>query len=117
MNAGLEEIVTAIPGPHSRRLAEALRAHEARGVTYLADDFPIFWESASGALVTDVDGNRYIDLTSAFGVATTGHGNPAVVAAIAGQAQKLIHGLGDVHPSRMRVALLEALDPRHRERA
>jgi len=108
-SANLEAIVGEIPGPRSRSLAESLRAHESRGVTYLADDFPIFWESASGALVTDVDGNRYIDLTSAFGVATSGHTNPAVVAAIAAQAQALIHGLGDVHPSRMRVALLSAL--------
>ena len=33
----------------------------------------MFWETARGALVTDVDGNRYLDLTSAFGVALTGH--------------------------------------------
>ncbi len=67
-----ERIVTAIPGPRSRALAERLRAVESRGVTYVADDFPTFWASASGATVTDVDGNRYLDLTSAFGVALTG---------------------------------------------
>ncbi len=41
------------------------------------EDFPVFWESASGATIVDVDGNRYIDLTSAFGVANVGHANPA----------------------------------------
>ncbi len=82
---------------------------ESRNVTYLADDFPVFWESASRATVTDVDGNRYIDLTAAFGVAAVGHANPAVAAALAEQAQRLIHGMGDVHPTEVRVHLLERL--------
>ncbi|HMD02002.1 MAG TPA: aminotransferase class III-fold pyridoxal phosphate-dependent enzyme, partial [Candidatus Baltobacteraceae bacterium] len=98
-----------IPGPRSRALAESLARTEPRGVTYLGADFPVFWESASGATVTDVDGNRYIDLTSAFGVALTGHANPAVVAAIAVQAARLPHAMGDVHPSDVRVRLLEKL--------
>jgi 4-aminobutyrate aminotransferase-like enzyme len=105
----LESIVTAVPGPRSRELAVRLAAVEAPGVTYLGDDYPVFWESASGAFVTDVDGNRYLDLTSAFGVAATGHTNPRVAATIAEQAQRLIHGMGDVHPTEIRTILLEAL--------
>ena len=109
MSDDFESLLTDVPGPRSRELAAALRAHEARGVTFLSDDWPIFWESAHGALVTDVDGNRFIDLTSAFGVATAGHTNTRVRAAIAAQSENLVHGLGDVHPSRMRVQLLEEL--------
>ncbi|HEV3089605.1 MAG TPA: aspartate aminotransferase family protein [Candidatus Elarobacter sp.] len=104
-----ESIVTAIPGPRSRELAAQLARYEAPGVTYLGSDYPVFWESASGALVTDVDGNRYLDLTSAFGVAASGHTNPYVAGAIADQAQRLIHGMGDVHPTEVRVRLLERL--------
>ena len=104
-----ESIVTEIPGPRSRDLAARLAGVEARGVTYLGPEFPVFWESAAGALVTDVDGNRYLDLTSAFGVAATGHTNPRVAAAAADQAQRLIHGMGDVHPTEVRVRLLERL--------
>ncbi|HEY0393437.1 MAG TPA: aspartate aminotransferase family protein [Candidatus Elarobacter sp.] len=102
----LERIVTKIPGPVSRGLAVQLGALEARGVTYLGDDFPVFWESASGALVTDADRNRYLDLTSAFGVAATGHTNPAVADAVAAQARRLLHGMGDVHPTELRATLL-----------
>ncbi len=101
-----ESIVTAVPGPYSRNLAALLRTYEAPGVTYLGDDYPVFWASASGATVTDVDGNRYLDLTSAFGVAATGHTNPHVVEAIAAQAQRLMHGMGDVHPTEVRTKLL-----------
>jgi 4-aminobutyrate aminotransferase-like enzyme len=105
----LEHVAGPVPGPRSRELAERLRTYESRGVTYLSDDFPIFWESAHGALVTDVDGNRYIDLTSAFGVATLGHTHPRVVEAIGAQSRRLVHGLGDVHPTRVRADLLAAL--------
>jgi 4-aminobutyrate aminotransferase-like enzyme len=107
--SALEHLVTAIPGPRSRELAQRLRASESRGVTYLSNDFPTFWDSASGATVTDVDGNRFLDLTSAFGVATTGHANPAVSRAIAEQAARLAHGMGDVHPSAVKQALLDRL--------
>ncbi len=109
MTAEFEAIVTPVPGPRSRALADDLRARENRGITFLADDFPIFWESAAGALVWDVDGNRYIDATAAFGVATTGHANPAVARAIAEQAARLPHGMGDVHPSATKAALLDKL--------
>ncbi len=109
MTGDFEHIVTAIPGPRSRALADDLRARENRAITYLANDFPVFWDHASGALVTDVDGNRYLDATAAFGVATTGHANRAVARAIAEQAARLPHGMGDVHPSEMKARLLEAL--------
>ena len=99
------------PGPKSRTLAAQLRQFESPNVTFLADDgsFPIFWEEAHGCTVTDADGQNYLDLTAAFGVASIGHTNPAVSAAIAAQAQKLIHGMGDVHPSRVKVELAQKL--------
>ncbi|HLY01332.1 MAG TPA: aspartate aminotransferase family protein [Candidatus Cybelea sp.] len=105
----LERLVESVPGPRSKRLASQLRAYESRNVTYLSDDFPVFWESANGATVTDVDGNRYIDCTAAFGVANAGHCNPRVTAAVLEQVERLVHGMGDVHPSAVRVRLFERL--------
>ena len=109
MNEAFESLVTPIPGPRSHALGQRLMECEAPGVTFIADDFPVFWERAHGALVVDVDGNRYLDLTSAFGVAAGGHTDPPVSAAIAEQAARLIHGMGDVHPTEVRLRLLEAL--------
>ncbi len=103
----LPRIVTAIPGPRSLTLAGDLRRVESPNITYLAPDFPVFWDSADGCLVTDVDGNRFLDVTSAFGVASIGHSHPRVVAAIREQAQKLTHGMGDVHPSAVKVRFCE----------
>jgi 4-aminobutyrate aminotransferase-like enzyme len=59
--------------------------------------------------VLDVDGNRYLDLTSGFGVALVGHRHPSVVAAIKRQAGRLIHGLGDAQGHPLRVELAAAL--------
>jgi 4-aminobutyrate aminotransferase-like enzyme len=105
----LERLQSAIPGPKTRALSVRLSQYESRNVTYIGDDFPVFWESASGSNVFDVDGNRYIDLTSAFGVASVGHSNPVVIEAVVEQAHSLMHGMGDVHPTGVRARLLERL--------
>jgi len=102
-------LLTCVPGPRSIELAKRLAAVESRNVTCLEPVAPIFWERAHGANVWDVDGNRYIDLTAAFGVANTGHGHPRVVAAVAAQAERLLHGMGDVQPPAVKLELLEAL--------
>jgi 4-aminobutyrate aminotransferase/(S)-3-amino-2-methylpropionate transaminase len=98
-----------IPGPKSLQLARRLAQVESKNITYLGDDFPVFWESARGSTVSDVDGNRFLDLTSAFGVASLGHSAPAIHKAITRQTRKIWHGMGDVHPSAVKVKLLETL--------
>lgn len=65
----------------------------------------MFWDEAHGTTVTDVDGNSYLDFTSAFGVASIGHSHPSVIQAIVDQSSRLIHGMGDVHPTALKVAL------------
>jgi 4-aminobutyrate aminotransferase-like enzyme len=103
------ELVTAVPGPRSRALAKRLAEVESRDTTCLVPEPPIFWERAAGANVWDVDGNRYVDLGGAFGVANVGHAHPRVVGAVRKQSGELLHAMGDVHPPTVKVALLEAL--------
>jgi 4-aminobutyrate aminotransferase/(S)-3-amino-2-methylpropionate transaminase len=109
LGALLPHLAVRPPGPASRALADRLRAVEGRNVTHLTDDWPVFWEEAAGSNVRDADDNVYIDLSGGFGVALLGHGHPAVVAAVAEQARRLVHGMGDVHPPAIRVRLLERL--------
>ncbi len=95
------------PGPRSRALARELARTEAPGVnTIYRGKAQIVWAEARGANVLDVDGNRYLDFTSGFGVAFVGHRHPAVVGAVARQSNQLLHGLGDVaaHPGRIELA-------------
>ena len=102
-------IVTPPPGPRARELSARLAAAEAPGVNTVGAGPAILWQEALGANVLDVDGNRYVDLTSGFGVAAVGHRHPRVVAAIREQAGRLLHGLGDVHAHPGRVELAERL--------
>ena len=105
----LPELLTPIPGPRSRELARELRAHESRNVTYVSPHFPVFWQRAHGVNVWDVDGNRFLDLTSGFGVASLGYTPEPIVAAAREQAGQLYHAMGDVHPASEKVALCRRL--------
>ena len=67
-----------LPGPKSRKLLEMWHKYEADVVGFQA---PVVWESAKGCIVTDVDGNRYIDWTSGVLVTNVGHCHPHLVAA------------------------------------
>ena len=67
------------------------------------------WAEARGANVVDADGNVFVDLTGGFGVAAVGHRHPAVVRAIHEQTDRLLHALGDLHPSDVKIRLLERL--------
>jgi 4-aminobutyrate aminotransferase-like enzyme len=106
----LPEIAASPPGPRSRALSAALGRREAPAVNTLLGGEPApVWAEALGANVLDVDGNRYLDFTSGFGVASVGHRHPRVVAAVAAQAAKLLHGMADVAAHPARVALAERL--------
>jgi 4-aminobutyrate aminotransferase-like enzyme len=105
----LPRIVVEPPGPESRRLATELREVESRNITYVGADAPIFLSGGAGANLQDVDGNVYIDLSAAFAVAAVGHSNPRVVAAIAEQSARLLHGMGDVYPTKEKVELAREL--------
>ncbi len=65
---------------------------------------PIFFESALGAHMIDVDGNRYIDFVGAWGPMILGHGHPKVLAAIAEQAGR---SLAFGAPTQIEVAMAE----------
>lgn len=56
--------------------------------------FPIYIEKANGALVTDIDGNEYIDFICGLAANTLGHNHPVVIKAITENLHKgLIHSL------------------------
>ncbi len=103
----LPKILTKVPGEKSMGLARRLAEAECRNTTYLGDDWPIFWEKAEGVNVWDVDGNRFLDLTSGFGVAGIGYGFTGE--ALRKQSVSLMHAMGDVHPARVKVELCEVL--------
>src|SRR5664280_2359799 len=95
----------------TRQTLALLRAYESRNVTFIEGDgsWPIIWERANGVHVWDANGRKYLDLTAAFGVATTGHANPRVVKAGQEQMATLLHAMGDVHPHALKAQLAREL--------
>ena len=100
------EVVTEIPGPRSVALQGRRLAAVSAGVS---SALPVFLERGHGAIVVDVDGNRFIDLGSGIGVSTIGHTDAAVVAAATAQLGELIHGMFTISPYEGYVRVAELL--------
>lgn len=83
--------VTEVPGPKARKLIE--QDHEFVSHSYIKE-YALAIHRARGAVVEDVDGNRYLDLMGGVGVATLGHSPPEVVEAIKAQADRFLHICG-----------------------
>jgi 4-aminobutyrate aminotransferase / (S)-3-amino-2-methylpropionate transaminase / 5-aminovalerate transaminase len=71
---------------------------------------PIFADSAEGAVIEDVDGNRYIDFAGGIGCLNVGHRSPRVIAAIREQLEKHLHLCFAVTPYESYVAVAEKLN-------
>ena len=67
---------------------------------------PVFFESAAGAYLVDVDGNRYIDYVASWGPMIQGHGFAPVVEAVRAQASA---SLGFGAPTRLEIAMAEKI--------
>ena len=81
-------IQTELPGPKARAL---IARDEAVASPSLTRAYPLVAESGSGLVVTDVDGNRFLDFAAGIAVCSTGHSHPKVVQAIKDQADRMIH--------------------------
>lgn len=84
-------IETDLPGPQARSLIERDRKLTSPSYTR---DYPLVVRRASGSVLEDVDGNRFLDFTAGIAVCSTGHCHPKVVEAIEKQARSLIHICG-----------------------
>ena len=104
----LPRIVVPPPGPRSRNAARRLRRREGAAI-WGAEQSPIVWSRGRGAVVLDLDGNRYLDLTAGFGVLSLGHAAPEVARAVSAQSRKLTQGLGDLMPHETREKLVRRL--------
>lgn len=84
-------IVTDLPGPRASAFIEADQQVTSPS---LPRTYPLVVDHAEGCVVTDLDGNRFLDLAAGIAVCATGHCHPRVVRAIQDQAARLIHFCG-----------------------
>src|SRR6195256_4678156 len=87
----LPQLLMDLPGPNARRVLEQDAKFMSPSYTR---DYPLVAKRGRGAVVEDVDGNRFLDFAAGIAVCSTGHCHPKVVAAIQEQAAELIHMSG-----------------------
>jgi len=79
------------PGPRAR---EIMARHDRYASTSYPKEYPLVVARGRGAMVEDVDGNRYLDFMAGIAVAATGHAHPKVVAAVQEAAGRFLHICG-----------------------
>src|SRR5262250_64058 len=85
------KIKTALPGPNAKRVLAGDEKYISPSYTR---SYPLVAKTGRGVVVTDVDGNEFLDFSSGIAVTSTGHCHPDVVAAIQKQAGELLHMSG-----------------------
>jgi len=104
MNA--PDIKTALPGPKAKAIIDKDSKFVSPSYTR---DYPFVIARGQGAVVEDVDGNRFLDCAAGIAVNSTGVSHPEVVQAICEQAQKFIHMSGTDFYYEPQVRLAETL--------
>jgi 4-aminobutyrate aminotransferase / (S)-3-amino-2-methylpropionate transaminase / 5-aminovalerate transaminase len=97
---------TEVPGPRSVELGRRRAAAVSAGVS---SALPVYVARAGGAVLEDVDGNRFVDLGAGIAVTSVGASAPSVVAAVAAQAADFTHTCFMISPYEEYVAVCEAL--------
>src|SRR5579864_5640768 len=100
------KIHTALPGPNAKRVLAADEKYISPSYTR---SYPLVAKRGRGVVVTDVDGNEFLDFSAGIAVVSTGHCHPEVVAAIQKQAGELIHMSGTDFYYESMVTLAERL--------
>ena len=71
-------ITKSVPGPKSIELLKIQERLESNNRSY-PRGIPLAFDLAKGAIIQDVDGNRYIDFFAGCGVLNLGHNNPDIL--------------------------------------
>ncbi|MBI3789609.1 MAG: acetyl ornithine aminotransferase family protein [Gemmatimonadetes bacterium] len=84
-------IVVHPPGPKAQAIVD--RDAEWTSSCYIKE-YPLVIERGHGAMVEDVDGNRFLDFMAGIAVSSTGYAHPQVVRAVQAAAARFMHICG-----------------------
>lgn len=86
--AVVPHLVTELPGPNAAAVIERDERVTSPSLTRL---YPLVVDHATGCVITDVDGNRFLDFNAGIAVVAAGHAHPKVNAAIHAQVDRTLH--------------------------
>lgn len=107
LNTDLPKIITeTVPGP---KAAEIIERRKKSTPSAIGCAYPVVIKRGEGAMIEDVDGNKFLDWIGGVGVLNIGFSHPEVVEAVKNQAEKYFHGMFNVVTHEGYVALAEKL--------
>lgn len=107
LRTDLPKIITeTLPGPKAKKLIERRKEATPSAIGCV---YPVAIERGEGAMIEDVDGNKFLDWVGGVGVLNIGYSHPEIVDAVKEQAEKYFHGMFNIVTHEGYVALAEKL--------
>lgn len=100
-------VKTALPGP---KAAELLRRRSEAVADSIKTIYPCVISHGEGAMLEDVDGNRFLDWVGGVGVLNVGYSNPEIIEAVKEQSEKYFHAMMNIVTHEGYVRLAEKLN-------
>ncbi len=107
LRQALPEIVTELPGPHSKALLERRKKATVNAVGSM---YPVTIKRGAGAMIEDLDGNMFVDFIGGVGVLNAGYAHPKLVKAAKEQSEMFFHSMFNITTHEGYVALAEKLN-------
>lgn len=99
-------ITASVPGEKSLALLKVQDELESNNRSY-PRGIPLAFDSAKGAIIQDVDGNRFLDFFAGAGVLNLGHNNPDIIKDLEGQRDKIQQTLD--YPTNTKIEFMKLL--------
>lgn len=107
LRTDLPKIITeTLPGPKAQEVIDRRKNIVPNAIRC---NYPVVIEKGEGAMIEDIDGNKFLDFIGGVGVLNIGFSQPEVVEAVKDQAEKYFHGMFNVVTHEGYVSLAEKL--------
>ncbi len=103
----LPEIKTPLPGP---KAGAVLKRREEAVPGAIKSVYPCVIGRGEGAMLEDLDGNRFLDWVGGVGVLNIGYSHPEIVEAVKEQSEKYFHGMMNIVTHEGYIALAEKMN-------
>ena len=104
----LPEIITkTLPGP---KAAKGIERRAEAVPSAIKCVYPVVIERGEGAMIEDVDGNRFLDWIGGVGVLNVGFSHPEIIEEVKKQSEKYFHGMFNIVTHEGYVKLAEKLN-------
>lgn len=107
LRTAMPEIVTnTLPGPKAKELIDRRSQAVPSAIRCV---YPVAIARGEGAVIEDVDGNRFLDWIGGVGVLNIGYSHPEIIAAVKAQTDQYFHGMFNIVTHEGYVSLAEKL--------